>query len=120
MRQLQFWTPSEETAKYLRDANGRISEEDKWQEVSEQKIEGFDKELAQEIANRKVDGYRRYRELGQGRHRFKAGWWWVMTVYSDFKTDDFVREYAKYWATNKTVYIEEMASDPRYMGDAEK
>lgn len=121
LRQLQFWTPSEETGKYLeKDRNGNIPPDDKWQDITTQKVEGFDTEIAKLIEDRKIDGYRRLRVFGHGRHRFKAGWWWVMTVYPDFKTDDFIKEYATYWNTSKTIYVEEINNEPHYVGQSEK
>lgn len=109
---VQFWTPSEETQQFLKDSSGSIVDTEKWQEVTPEKVTAFDQQIA---ARKDVDGYRRYRVMGHGRTKFKAGWWWIMTVRNDFKTEDFVKDYSQFWKNPNTVYIEELVSDPQYV-----
>ncbi len=56
-------------------------------------------------------GYRRWEVWGHGLTRFKAGWWWSMTVQKDFDPAEFSKTYRDFWHTPGTVYMEVIATE---------
>jgi hypothetical protein len=110
---IQFWTPSEDTAKSLLES-GPMKDDDKWQMVTEKKVQDFAERIETFSS-----GYRRYKVVGKGSSKFKVGWWWVVTVKNTYKVEDFVQYYGEFWGTKKAVYVEELGSDPRYFQNAQ-
>ena len=100
---VQFWTPSSKTKDYLRGKNGKLDDVQKWEDITEEKVKEFGDVLR---GLDYVTGYRRYETLGQGRTSFKAGWWWIVTVNPKFDVPNFSKEYAKFWGSKKSLYIE--------------
>ena len=107
-KQFQFMTPSVETWKAKQQLYGGTSSQPvtmdqfKWQQVMEDKIENFGRQLIDEGFTR---GWRRYPYSGQGRYR-DVGWWWVMTVDPNFDVARFIKFYTGYWGTSE-IYLEE-------------
>jgi hypothetical protein len=103
-RQLEFWTPSVKTKDYLHKEGGEVVDKEKWQIIpSDDTVAQFGRELH---STQDVIGYRRVEEWGQGRTIFKPGWWWTMTVTTNYSVVDLTRIYQKFWKSPQAVLIE--------------
>jgi hypothetical protein len=103
-RQLEFWTPSAATRDYLETEKGQVVDIQKWQILSnDDPVTQFGLVLH---SNRDIFGYRRVEEWGQGRSSYKPGWWWTMSVTTNFAPEDLVRIYRAYWKTPQAVRVE--------------
>ncbi len=81
-RRLEFWTPSSRTKDHLAREGGGIRERDKWESIpSEETVRQFGALLR---TNSKVLGYRRAEVWGHGSTILKPGWWWTMTVTTNY------------------------------------
>ena len=104
--QIQFWTPSTKTWNAIVDANGgkdKVPEEDLWQNVSQERIDGFGKQLKYSGF---VDGLRRYHVEGYGEKTFKPGLWWVASSKREINPEDFAKFYLNFWGDSDIVYVE--------------
>jgi hypothetical protein len=103
-RQLEFWTPSATTKDYLRKVHGQVDETEKWQVLSnDDPVVQFGVMIH---SNTAVTGYRRVEDWGQGRSTYKPGWWWTVTVLTNYSATDFGRAYQNYWKSVQPVFIE--------------
>lgn len=103
-RQLEFWTPSARTKDYLRKTGAESDEKEKWQAIpSDDVVRQFGMVLH---SNRNVFGYRRVEELGQGQTTYKPGWWWTMTVTTNYSAADLARVYQDFWKSHQVVRVE--------------
>ena len=104
IRQIQFWTPSAKTKDYLRKEGGEVGYRQKWEVLSNDDAElEFSTMLR---SNRAVLGYRRVEVWGQGRTGFKPGWWWTMSVLTNYSVGDLSRTYEGFWKSGQPVYVE--------------
>ena len=103
-RQMEFWTPSVRTKEYLSSNGGDYTDKEKWQVLTnDDRVRDFGAMLH---SNHAIYGYRRIEEWGQGRTGFKPGWWWTMTVATNFTEVDLAQAYRKFWNSPQTVFIE--------------
>ena len=103
-RQMEFWTPSAKTKDYLAKHGGQVSEREKWQILpSDDAVIQFGSVLH---TNASVFGYRRTEVWGQGRSDYKPGWWWTMTVSTDFPAKELAHIYQQYWKSTQPVFVE--------------
>lgn len=99
-----FWTPSDETEKYLDFSDKEEIGNYSWQTREGQNNKSFDSlniEFGKIIKNEfDLNGYRRYKVFGTGKGKFKEGWWWNIGL--EENCDDkllkkFKSEYIKFW-----------------------
>lgn len=121
---IQFWTPSADTWDSLMRWNFPNLTDDqkkeqlkaegwqKWDKKDGDKVAQFDQKLSHD---RTIDGYRRMKVFGHGHTYFKEGWWWIVTVRADFSMEKFVKDYSEFWGNKNALYVEEIASDPKYI-----
>ncbi len=103
-RQLEFWTPSTKTQNFLHKENDEVVPKEKWEIVSsEDAIMQFGNMLR---TNQNVLGYRREEVFGQGRTSFKPGWWWTVTVLTNYTAGDFQKTYEAFWKSSSPVFVE--------------
>jgi hypothetical protein len=103
-RQMEFWTPSAKTGSYLIKMGRLIPNNDQWEVISnEDPVIEFGQLLK---TNSNVLGYRRTEVWGQGRTGFKPGWWWTMSVLTNYTVEDLAGVYQKYWKSPQPVYVE--------------
>jgi hypothetical protein len=103
-RQMEFWTPSVHTKDYLHKEGGEVIAREKWQVVSNDDVVTQFGALLH--ANPSVFGYRRYEVWGQGGTIFKPGWWWTMSVSTDFSVVDLAQTYQQYWKSAQPLRVE--------------
>jgi hypothetical protein len=99
-----FWTPSTETKNGM---GSYVNDKDyKWQVIDNEKINNdFGKKL---IENLGIQGYRRYKVLGEGNKPLKEGWWWTVGEKGKPSKDflkRFVKTYKDHWKTPENVSI---------------
>jgi hypothetical protein len=103
-RQMEFWTPSVKTKDFLIKHDGKVSEREKWQILpTDDPVIKFGSVLH---TNSSVFGYRRAEVWGQGRSDYKPGWWWTMTVSTDFPASELAHIYQQYWKSTQPVFVE--------------
>jgi len=103
-RQFEFWTPSAKTKDYLPMEAGVVIAQEKWEVVpSDDAVLEFGSILH---SNKSVLGYRRVEVWGQGRTKFKPGWWWTITALTNYSAGDLADSYRKYWKLSQGVFIE--------------
>jgi hypothetical protein len=103
-RQLEFWTPSARTKDYVHKEGGEVVRNEKWLVIpSDDAVIRFGAVLH---SNRDVLGYRRIEEWGQGRTSFKPGWWWTLTVFTNYSAVELTRTYQNFWQPAQPVYLE--------------
>ncbi len=103
-RRMEFWTPSSKTKDYLVRIKGEVYDSDKWQILSnDDPVLQFGNNLH---ASPGVLGYRRTEVWGHGRSGFKPGWWWTMTVATDYSVDRFASNYQAFWKSPRAVFVE--------------
>jgi len=103
-RQLEFWTPSAETKNYLDKENGQIAAAEQWEAISnDDTVLQFGAALR---SNPDVLGYRRVEVWGQGRTKFKPGWWWTLNVLTNYSAGDLEHAYEDYWKSPQTLFVE--------------
>lgn len=121
VRQIGFWTPSQETADSVeKDTRAMLRPQDNWQRITEAKVDEFAERLATKFKGR-MSGYRRYRTVGRGTTHTKVGWWWVVTVPMDLKTQELVQTYIDFWYkgwldVRENLYVEETNYSVSYLG----
>lgn len=96
---VEFWTPSSKTKDYLRDNDAK-----QWQATAtEDQVTQFGNLLRKDP---NIAGYRRTEVWGQGRTELKPGWWWTMTVHTNYSIGKFVSQYTAFWKSQDLIYIE--------------
>lgn len=103
-RRLEFWTPSSRTKDHLARESGGIRERDKWEALaSEEPVQQFGMLLR---TNSNVLGYRRAEVWGHGSTVLKPGWWWTMTVTTNYSVQTLLNTYRDFWKSSNAVYVE--------------
>ena len=103
-RRLEFWTPSVKTKDYLSKEGGEVTAKDKWQVLpSEDAVLQFGTMLR---TNANVLGYRRVEAWGQGRSKFKPGWWWTLNVLTNYTAGDLAKDYQNFWKSQQGLFVE--------------
>jgi hypothetical protein len=103
-RQLEFWTPSSKTKDYLAKPGAEVAATEKWQVLpSEDPVLQFGTLLR---SSPNVLGYRRVEIWGQGRSKFKPGWWWTLSVLTNFSLGDLTKAYHEHWKSQQSLYVE--------------
>ena len=104
MRRMEFWTPSARTKDYVAREGGGVRERDKWEILSsDEPVIEFGKLLRSDSS---VAGYRRAEVWGHGRTILKPGWWWTMTVTTNYPVDKLMRTYRDFWKSPNSVFVE--------------
>ena len=103
-RRLEFWTPSGKTKDYLARDRGTIPDRDQWEIISsDEPVQQFGALLR---TNSSVLGYRRAEVWGHGRTTLKPGWWWTMTVMTNYSVQTFIHAYRNFWKSSNAVFVE--------------
>ena len=103
-RRLEFWTPSARTKDHLGRESGGIRERDKWEALaSDEPVQQFGMLLR---TNSNVLGYRRAEVWGHGSTVLKPGWWWTMTVTTNYSVQTLLQTYRDFWKSSNAVYVE--------------
>ena len=102
-RQMEFWTPSANTKKFVKADNDPAYSKEKWQVISDDTVNQFGATLH---SNRNVLGYRRVEVWGQGRTGFKPGWWWSVNVTTNCPVSELTRAYQDFWKPPSAMFIE--------------
>lgn len=103
-RRMEFWTPSVRTKDFLARDDGNIRDRDKWKAIQgDERVIEFGKLLRSDSG---VLGYRRYEVWGHGRTVPKPGWWWTMTVSTNYSVEKLVRAYRDFWKSPNAVFVE--------------
>lgn len=97
---MEFWTPSSKTKDYLgKDGTNRT-----WEFLeSEEAVMQFGKVLR---TNSEIVGYRRMEVWGHGRTSLKPGWWWSVTVRTNYPVSKLARTYREYWKMPSSLFVE--------------
>jgi hypothetical protein len=106
---LRFWTPSPKTASsFIAYENGSGNPVDPPEEAWQKNIksEALTKFALELQALDGVKGFRRFESFGKGRTFFKEGYWWEVTVTSNFKMDSFKAAYRTLCGDCSTTYVE--------------
>jgi hypothetical protein len=102
---LEFWTPSAKTKDYLTKepkADGDTNRN--WEAIeSEELVTQFGQHLRKDAD---VVGYRRTEVWGHGRTTLKPGWWWSITVRTNYPVAKLARTYREFWKTPSSVFVE--------------
>jgi hypothetical protein len=99
---LEFWTPSVKTKDFLSKEAGDTNRN--WEAVeSEQVVTDFGKHLRKDSD---VVGYRRTEVWGHGRTALKPGWWWSITVRTNYPVSKLAKSYREFWKTPSSVFVE--------------
>jgi len=77
--------------------------------VTDEQLVEFGKKLKTVLG---ATGYRRHEVVGQGRVKFKRGWWWVVTVPSSVKPGQVGALYRDFFKPKKEIYLESMGEAP--------
>ncbi|HEY2951090.1 MAG TPA: hypothetical protein VGK40_00830, partial [Verrucomicrobiae bacterium] len=86
---LEFWTPSSKTRVFLAKEGGTARDAGTWEAIeSEEPVMQFGRLLH---SDSDVLGYRRAEVWGHGRTTLKPGWWWSMTVKTNYSVGKLVR-----------------------------
>jgi len=56
--------------------------------------------------NANVLGYRRAEVWGHGSTVLKPGWWWTMTVTTNYSVQNLLGTYRDFWKSSKAVFVE--------------
>lgn len=103
-RRLEFWTPSAHTKDFLAGEDGAIRPRDRWEALlSDEPVKLFGLILR---TNSHVLGYRRAEVWGHGRTLLKPGWWWTMTVTTNYSVQSLTRTYRDFWKSTNTLFVE--------------
>jgi hypothetical protein len=99
---MEFWTPSSKTRDFLGKENNDTNRS--WEAISsEERVMEFGKILR---TDPDIVGYRRTEVWGHGRTSLKPGWWWSITVKTNYPTTRLARTYREFWKTSSSVFIE--------------
>ncbi len=103
-RRLEFWTPSSRTKDHLAREGGGIRERDKWEAIaSDEPVQQFGALLR---TNANVLGYHRAEVWGHGSTVLKPGWWWTMTVTTNYSVQTLLGTYRGFWKSSNAVFVE--------------
>jgi hypothetical protein len=103
-RQMEFWTPSANTRKYLKATGDSVRDKEKWQIISsDDTVFQFGALLH---SNRNILGYRRVEVWGHGRTGFKPGWWWSVNVTTNCGVSELTHAYQDFWNPPSPIFIE--------------
>ena len=81
-----------------------MRDRDKWEVMpNEERVVQFGQLLR---ADADVLGYRRAEVWGHGRTTLKPGWWWAMTVTTNYSADKLVHAYRDFWKSSNAVFVE--------------
>jgi len=102
---LEFWTPSSKTRDYLtREPNNAGDTNRNWEVIeSEDRVVQFGHHLRKDVD---VIGYRRTEIWGHGRTALKPGWWWSITVRTNYPVTRLAKTYREFWKTQSSVFVE--------------
>jgi hypothetical protein len=101
---LEFWTPSSKTRDYLAKEGGTARDAGTWEAIeNEEPVMQFGRLLR---SDSDVLGYRRAEVWGHGRTTLKPGWWWSMTVKTNYSVGKLVRTYRDFWKSPSGVFVE--------------
>ena len=97
---LEFWTPSSKTKDYLSKSGGSNS----WEILeNEEPVMQFGQLLHSDAD---VTGYRRAEVWGHGRTSLKPGWWWSVTVRTNYTVGKLSRAYRGFWKVPSSIFVE--------------
>jgi hypothetical protein len=103
-RRLEFWTPSGKTKDHLAREGGGIRERDKWEAIpNDEPVQQFGNLLR---TDSNVLGYRRAEVWGHGRTTLKPGWWWTMTVTTNYSVQNLLHAYRGFWKSTNAMFVE--------------
>ncbi len=103
-RRMEFWTPSAKTKDCLAKDGGAIPDRERWEVIpSDEPVLQFGALLR---SDPNVAGYRRTEVWGHGRTVPKPGWWWTMTVTTNYSVEMLMRAYRDFWKSPNTVFVE--------------
>ena len=102
---LEFCTPSAKTKDFVgqepRDAGDTNRN---WEAIeSEEMVTQFGQHLRKDVD---VVGYRRGEVWGHGRTGLKPGWWWSITVRTNYPVAKLAKSYREFWKTPSSVFVE--------------
>jgi hypothetical protein len=110
-RRLEFWTPSTKTKDYLHKEGDEVVAKERWQIITnDDAVVQFGALLH---SSHGVFGYRRVEVWGQGRTDFKPGWWWTVTVSTDYSPGDLRKAYQQFWKSGQILFVEVIDSRGR-------
>jgi len=103
-RRMEFWTPSAKTKEHLPKDGGEFRPQDKWEILStDETVNRFGFTLR---SNANVLGYRRAEVWGHGKTQLKPGWWWTMTVTTNYSVQNLMHAYRDFWKSSNAVFVE--------------
>lgn len=102
---IEFWTPSSKTKDFLaREPKDAANTNRNWEIIeSEEPISRFGEALRKDTD---VVGYRRTEVWGHGRTALKPGWWWSITVRTNYPVAKLAKTYRDFWQTSSSVFVE--------------
>jgi len=102
---LEFWTPSSKTKDYLTKETKDAGDTNRHWEVieSEELVTQFGQALRKDAD---LVGYRRTEVWGHGRTALKPGWWWSITVRTNYPVAKLAKTYRDFWKTPSSVFVE--------------
>ena len=103
-RRMEFWTPSARTKDLLARNGGTVRPQDKWEVLaSDEPVDQFGSLLR---TNANVKGYRRTEVWGHGSTQLKPGWWWTMTVATNYTVQHLITAYRDFWKSSNSLFVE--------------
>ncbi len=102
---LEFWTPSSKTKDYLAKETKDAGDTNRHWEIieSEELVTQFGQALRKDAD---LVGYRRTEVWGHGRTALKPGWWWSITVRTNYPVAKLAKTYRDFWKTPSSVFVE--------------
>ena len=102
---LEFWTPSAKTKDFVSKEPKDAGDTNRHWEVieSEEVVTQFGQALRKDTD---VVGYRRSEVWGHGRTGLKPGWWWSITVRTNYPVAKLAKSYREFWKTPSSVFVE--------------
>jgi hypothetical protein len=102
---LEFWTPSAKTKEFLSKQPKDDGDTNRnWEIIeSEEMVAQFGQHLRKD---QDVVGYRRMEVWGHGRTGLKPGWWWSITVRTNYPVAKLAKSYREFWKTPSSVFVE--------------
>ena len=102
---LEFWTPSAKTKDFVSKEPKDAGDTNRHWEVieSEEMVVQFGQHLRKDTD---VVGYRRMEVWGHGRTGLKPGWWWSITVRTNYPVAKLAKSYREFWKTPSSVFVE--------------
>ena len=102
---LEFWTPSSKTKDYVTKNSRDGADTNRHWEIleSEEPVVQFGQRLRKDD---EVLGFRRTEVWGHGRTGLKPGWWWSITVRTNYPPTKLAKTYREFWKTSNSVFVE--------------